>query len=281
VGKVRLAVSNLERSIAFYRDVIGLAMLSVDAGKSISRLGAHGETRVLLELEASGVEPVGRHTRLGLYHTAFLLPSRESFSAFVQHLNQLRVRFGAGDHLVSEALYLSDPDGLQVEVYVDRPRSTWQTNAGEIVMATDPVRFDQLPKVAPDSWKGAPAGTTVGHVHFYVGDLERAAAFYRDGLGLDATCWRYPGALFLGAGGYHHHVGTNLWAAGSPPASARDARLLFWELRVPNQEEIERVAARMSTGGFREEATAEGLRSFTDPWGITVMLVPHQPVDQP
>lgn len=263
VGKVRLAISNLDRSLEFYTKVIGLNVISQSA--TLAQLGAQNSQSVLLELEQlPGVQPIGRRTRLGLYHTAFLLPNREALSSFVNHLRQLRIQFGAGDHLYSEALYLTDPDGLTVEVYADRPRSTWTIDGREIVGATNPVRFSELPPVAPDSWHGAPTGTTVGHVHLYIGDLDKAARFYHAALGFDIVTWRYPGALFVSAGGYHHHVGLNIWAADSPVAGPSDSRLLFWELVLPNQQEIDRIAASLASNGFE---------ASTDPWGIKVTVV--------
>jgi catechol 2,3-dioxygenase len=267
VGRVRLAVSDLQRSVAFYSDVVGLAMLG-QAG-NLARLGAGG--KVLLELEAlPGVRALGRSKRLGLYHTAFLLPKRTDLGAFVRHLWKLGVQFGAGDHLVSEAIYLVDPDGLEVEVYADRPRGTWKYEGLQLRMGTEAVRFDELAAVATGEWRGAPAGTTVGHMHFYVGDLGAAAEFYLAGLGLDVTV-QIPSALFTSAGGYHHHVGLNVWAVGSPVASENDARLLSWELVLP-AEEIERTAASLREGGFEETVAANGTIVFADPWGIRVAL---------
>ena len=274
VGRVRLAVSNLARSVAFYRDVIGLALLSQTG--QLAQLGAHGSGYALLELEEiPGVQPIAERSRLGLYHTAFLLPTREDLSSFVRHLWKLGVLFGAGDHGVSEALYLVDPDGLEVEVYADRPRAQWQYANGRLRMGTQAVRFETLPKVE-DSWKGAPAGTTVGHMHFYVGDLQTAAEFYCAGLGLDVTV-RIPSALFTSAGGYHHHVGLNVWAAGSPVASEQDARLLSWQLVLPDAREIDHVVDRLRALGYVETQDAGGERAFTDASGITVALVtePH------
>jgi catechol 2,3-dioxygenase len=271
VGRVRLAVSELARAVEFYTGVIGLAVLESDG--LVARLGVRGGGRVLLELEAQpGVQPIGRRTRLGLYHTAFLLPSRESLSSFVRHLVRSNVEFGAGDHIYSEAIYLTDPDGLQVEVYADRPRSAWRYEGREIVSATGPVAFDKLPQVAEESWQGAPEGTTVGHVHLYVGDLELARRFYHEALGLDVVTWRYPGALFISAGGYHHHVALNIWAAGSPSASDRDARILFWELALPNAEEVARVSAVLRAARYPAVTMANGSVGFRDPWGITVAL---------
>lgn len=271
VGKAKLAVSQLNRSVAFYRDVIGLAVL--EQVGSVSRLGIRATNTVLLELEAvPGVEPLGKRSRLGLYHTAFLLSSREALSSFVQHLRTKHIPFGAGDHLYSEALYLTDPDGLSVEVYADRPRSSWITDGNELLSAVEAVRFDELPKVPTSSWQGAPVGTTLGHMHFYVGDLKKASEFYHAGLGLTIMTWRYPGALFTSAGGYHHHVGLNVWAADSPRAAPNDARLVYWELLLPNTEEVQVAAASLIAAGYEAmPGDASGVL-FMDPWGITVAL---------
>src|SRR5258708_8535150 len=137
-----------------------------------------------------------------------------------------------------------------------------------MVMATEPLRFEELPAVAENSWKGAPAGTTVGHVHLYVGDLEAAAEFYHAALGLDITTARYPGALFTSAGGYHHHVGLNVWAANSSPASEHDARLLFWALVLPNKEELKRATASLANAAYLSLTPATRTPAVTDPSGI-------------
>lgn len=271
VGEVCLAISDLAASIDFYTLVIGLAVISNDG--QIARLAPQNSQRILLELQQiPGVKPIGRRTRLGLFHTAFLLPNREHLASFVHHLENLRVPFGAGDHLYSEALYLTDPDGLTVEVYADRDRSLWSVRNREIVGATEAVRFDLLPAVADDSWHGAPAATTVGHVHLYIGDLKQAARFYHETLGLDIVTWSYPGALFTSAGAYHHHVGLNVWAAGSPPASASDARLLYWQLVLPNHREFEQIVESFKNAGVPPVETPAGLPAFRDPWGIVVAL---------
>lgn len=271
VGKVRLAVSNLDRSIAFYRDIIGLAVIT--QGALIASLGAHGDQQPLLELEEQpNIQPVRERSRLGLYHTAFLLPTRAALSSFVQHLWKHNISFGAGDHHVSEAIYLVDPDGLEVEVYADRPREQWTSGNLPIKMGVQAVNFRELAAVTSAPWQRAPAGTTVGHMHFYVGELRAAKTFYCDGLGLDITV-QIPTALFTSAGGYHHHVGLNTWAAGSPIASEKDARLLFWELALHNPEEIDRAAASLQQAGYSETASAHGKRAFADDNGITVTLV--------
>lgn len=272
IGRVRLAVSSLERSVDFYTQVIGLQILS--AQNHMACLGPHASQQVLLELEQlPGVRPIEPGSRLGLYHTAFLLPTRADLGRFIRHLNQQRVSFGAGDHLYSEALYLTDPDGLTVEVYADRDRSAWQVEDRELITATNPVHLGELTVLSSDPWLGAPAGTMVGHVHLYVGDLKQASTFYHDALGLDLTTWRYPGALFLSAGAYHHHVAVNTWAAGSPVALANDARLLRWELVLPAPDDVRRVEGSLRSAGVEPHADSSRTPVFADPWNIRVALV--------
>lgn len=271
VGRVRLAVSDLAKSIIFYTRVIGLVVLN--QSDPLVQLGVTGDSQILLELEqVPGVHPIDRRDRLGLYHSAFLLPNRESLSSFVAHLVDQGIHFGSGDHLYSEAIYLVDPDGLSVEVYADRPRDQWIYEGLEIVSATNPIDFDGLLALPHQQWKAAPAGTVIGHVHLYVGDLDQAAGFYHATLGFDIVTWRYPGALFMSAGGYHHDLAVNIWAAGSPPASSSDARLLFWELILPNAEARSRAEESLAAAGYKYTPVATGDPGYTDPWGIQVSL---------
>ncbi len=277
IGKVRLAVSNLEKSVRFYRDVIGLAVFKVATEAEtndgpLASLGEHGSDRVLLELQQlPGVKPIGQGSRRGLYHTAFLLPSRAALGSFVRHLAKLGTAFGSADHLFSEAIYLVDPDGLTVEVYADRDRSAWLYDDRQIVGATKPLQFAELSRIAGGPWQGAPEGTTVGHIHLYVGDLDRAKRFYHTAMGLDIVTWNLPGALFLSAGGYHHHIGFNTWAAGSPIASEKDARLLFWELVLPDHDAVAKISSRLRTVALSSDESAGNLPAFADSDGIRVI----------
>ena len=276
VGRVRLAIADLERSVSFYTKVIGLQVLERSA--SFASLGPAGSSDVLLDLEqVPGVRPIDRRTRLGLYHSAFLLPTRAALASFVAYLVRNGIDFGSGDHLYSEALYLVDPDGLSVEVYADRSRDRWIYEGRELVSATEPLDFKDLLTGESTTWKGMPAGTVVGHVHLYVGDLQQASRFYHEVLGLDIVTWRYPGALFMSAGGYHHDVAVNVWAAGSPPASATDSRLLFWELVLPDEETRQAAQQSLATAGFACDLTLTGEPSYVDPWGIQVVLVLEKP----
>ncbi len=271
VGRVRLQVSDLTRSIAYYEKVLGLRVLH--RGDSIATLGVSDGDRPLIGLEElPGARRVRKRGLLGLYHFAVLLPHRASLGKFVAHLAEIGERAGMSDHRVSEAIYLTDPDGLGIEVYADRPRDTWVIESQQIQMATNPLDVGDLVIAARgERWTEAPRGTVIGHVHFFVGDIVEAERFYHAGLGLDKIVWNYPGALFMSAGGYHHHVGTNTWAAGSPPASAEDARLLDWELVLPGNESVSAALASIESAGFVVERQ-NGIGFATDPWGIRVRL---------
>jgi catechol 2,3-dioxygenase len=272
LGGVRLQVAELARSLAFYEGVLGLRVLERDdAG---ARLGAADGTETLVTLEPRpGARPMRARGRLGLYHFALLLPDRAALGRFVRHLGERGERAGAGDHLVSEAFYLQDPDGLGIEVYADRPRSTWRRTGRQLMMATDPVDVAALVREAGDlPWAGMPAGTIMGHVHLHVGDLARADAFYAEGLGFDRMVTQYPGALFLGAGGYHHHLGTNTWAgAGAAVPTEADARLLEWTVELPSIEDVARAAESLARGGHLV-TEADGQAVAIDPWGTQVRL---------
>lgn len=272
LGRVRLQISDLDRSLAYYRDPLGFRVL--DRSANGATLGAHGDDRTLIELvERAGATPVPRRGRLGLYHFAILLPDRASLGRFVGHLGQVGARAGMSDHLVSEAVYLQDPDNLGIEVYADRPRSSWRHEGRQLAMSTEPLDVRGLVHAAAGApWAGMPLGTTIGHVHLHVGDIDEAAAYYHHGLGFDKVVWNYPGALFLSAGGYHHHLGTNTWAAGAPSAGENDARLLDWEIVVPRAEDAEAAARSVEAAGYRVTQAGDS-RLLTDPWGTTLRLI--------
>jgi catechol 2,3-dioxygenase len=266
---VRLQVSDLQRSVAYYGQLLGLTVYSATA--HAATLGPHGDAGPFLSLEArSGVVPA-RRGAFGLYHFAILLPDRASLAQFTAHLAAVGVRVGSADHLVSEALYLWDPDGLGIEVYADRPRTAWRHQHRELLMTTEPLDVeDLLAASGGGAWVGMPAGTTIGHVHLHVGGLDEAATFYHASLGLDKMVWSYPGALFLAAGGYHHHLGTNVWAPG-PSATEDEARLLEWELVVPNGEDVAAAAKSLRARGYAVEDTPRGC-AVADPWGTRLRI---------
>lgn len=272
LGAVRLQVSSLERSLAYYQGVLGMRVLRREAG--VAHLGADGADAELVELrERPGAAPVPQRGRLGLYHFAILLPDRAALGRFIMHLAAIGERAGASDHMVSEALYLQDPDGLGIEVYADRPRSFWRAQNRELLMSTEPLNVDDLVRAAGGApWTGMPAGTVMGHVHLHVGDLERGAAFYHAALGLDRVVWSYPSALFLSAGGYHHHLGINTWAGSrAVPAGEGDARLIEWTMILARAEDARRAAESLRAAGFSPER--DGYDWITrDPWGTTLRI---------
>lgn len=272
LGRVRLRVSDLTRSLSFYETVLGMRVIRKADG--VAALGTNEDGRVLVELnETRGVSPAAQRGRLGLYHFAILLPDRKALGRFIAHARKLGVRLGSADHLVSEALYLHDPDGLGIEVYCDRPRDTWRRAGREIMMATDPLDIDDLLRAAGDAqWDGMPAGTVMGHAHLHVGDLQQARTFYSDALGFDVMTASYPGALFLGAGGYHHHLGTNVWAgAGARPTRADEAGLVEWTIELPDAASVNAAANSISTAGHA--VMRAGNDAVTaDPWGTAIRL---------
>lgn len=271
VGAVHLQVSDVQRSVQYYEQVIGLRARSVNA--DTATLTAHGDDRPLVILRSKPGVTRARRGGFGLYHFAILLPERAALGRLAAHLSALDVRVGMADHLVSEALYLSDPDGLGIEVYADRPRATWQHRNGELVMTTEPLDIAGVIAAGNGRWTGVPGGTTIGHVHLHVGSLEEAEAFYHRALGLDKTVWSYPGALFLSAGGYHHHLGTNVWAPGPSP-SPDHAQLLEWELIVPRAEDVTAVAHNLQRAGYQSDNTQNDLIT-ADPWGTRIRVRAH------
>jgi catechol 2,3-dioxygenase len=261
---VHLLVSDLPRSVAYYEHVVGLQPFAV--GHEHAVLGSD-DGRSLVELHTRGGVAPAQRGALGLYHFAILLPSRAELGRFAAHLGSLGIRVGMADHLVSESLYLWDPDGLGIEVYADRPRSAWKLNGREVVMATDPLHIDDvIAQGAGVTWTGVPAGTTMGHVHLNVGSLDVAEAFYHRALGFDKMVWSYPGALFMAAGGYHHHLATNVWSAGAPP-SPDQAQLIQWELVLPSRNETAAAAQSLREAGHHTE-TEQDAHGFVvaDPW---------------
>ena len=269
IGAVHLQVVDLQRSRSYYEGVLGLrAHGMTDTSVALS---GEGEDRPLLTLHTKPAVAPARRGALGLYHFAILLPTRSALGRFASHLASLGLRLGMADHLVSEALYLWDPDGLGIEVYADRPRDTWQQRDRELAMTTDALDIRSVIAAGRGGrWRGAPEGTTMGHVHLHVGSLERAEAFYHRALGFDKTVWSYPGALFMSAGGYHHHVAANTWSQG-PAASVDEARLLEWDLMVPSASDVEAVERSVRDGGYVVESRGKSV-VVADPWGTRVHI---------
>jgi catechol 2,3-dioxygenase len=221
IGQVSLTVRDLDRSVSFYRDVLGFREIAgpEDASARTTRLGSG--RRVLLELhENTSAVPKPRRSS-GLFHFAILVPSRAALGRSLRRLSDQRWPLsGASDHLVSEALYLSDPDGLGIEIYRDRPRDEWPRVDGQLQMATDPLDLQSIidEPGAAETWTGMDPATVIGHVHLHVPHLDAAEEFFCGRIGFEPTVRGYPGALFVAAGGYHHHLGLNTWTGiGAPP----------------------------------------------------------------
>ena len=261
----------MARTAAWCQRVLGLEPLS-PAGES-SRLGSATGGPLVELRERPGLRPVPPRGLLGLYHYALLLPSRADLGRFLVHLRELGEPFGASDHLFSEAIYLTDPDGITVEVYADRPREQWVYRDGEIVGALDPLDDADLVRAAGSSrWQGVPADTRMGHLHFFTADLATANRFYVEALGFAVSIRSLPGALFVAAGGYHHHVGLNVWAASERQADEGDAGLDTWSLVVPSAAARAALTDRLSASHVAVE-TGSGPRVASDPWGIRVRIM--------
>lgn len=255
MGRVVLTVNDLDRLSDFYQRAVGLHLL--ERADGVATLGAGGQ--VLLELREDRSARRRSPREAGLFHTAFLLPSRSDLARWTRHAVENRLRLdGASDHAVSEALYLTDPEGNGIEIYADRPRERWLHEDGMIVMTTEPLDLDDLIGAAGDrGWTGFPDGAVVGHVHLQVGELAKAESFYAGVLGLEVTC-RYPGAVFYAADGYHHHLATNVWnSRGAAERVFPATGLAELEIRLDPER-----AARIDRSS----------PVLADPWGTPIAL---------
>jgi catechol 2,3-dioxygenase len=271
VGAVHVTVSDLERSLAYYRQAIGLEVLERGAGRA--RLGVGGRELLVL-VELAGARP--GHGYTGLYHFALLVPTRPDLARWLAHAARERVALvGASDHYVSEAIYLSDPDGHGVEIYRDRPREVW---AGKVAATLTTVRLDvedllgELERTGAEPFDGLPAGTVMGHVHLKVAAIAQTVAFYRDLLGFGLMAQLGEQAAFLGAGGYHHHLGANTWeSAGAPPPPPGTAALRHATIVLPDAAERDRLLGRLEQSGQATRESGEG-PLVLDPSGNALLL---------
>ena len=271
MGAVHLTVSDLERSLTFYRDVLGLAALAREDGRA--SVGT-GERELLVLVAEPGARPAYGHT--GLYHFALLLPERADLAAWLAHVARERVPLaGLSDHFVSEAIYLSDPDGHGIEVYWDRPREVWEGQVGAR-MTTLPLDtrglLGELDDPATTPFDGLPAGTVMGHVHLRVAAIADTVAFYRDVLGFGLMAQLGAQAAFLAAGGYHHHLGANTWeSAGATAPPAGTAALRQATIVLPDADERDRMVDRLERAGHEARAGDDGPVAV-DPSGNALLL---------
>jgi catechol 2,3-dioxygenase len=273
IGKVRLRVADIDALSAFYERVVGLR--DVERDGDLARLGPEGGEPLIELVSAPAASPAPSFST-GLFHLALLVPDRPELARSLRRVIEQGWRLtGASDHLVSEALYLRDPEGNGIEIYRDRPREEWgHTGTGELRMATLPLDLDGVmgePAADGDVPNGMPAAATMGHVHLQVADIPAVEAFYNGALGLDVMVRSYPGALFLAAGGYHHHLGLNTWQSeGAPPPPDGALGLDRYELVLPDEDERDAAAARVGATGDPVHLD-EGVLA-TDPSGNHVLL---------
>lgn len=272
VGEVHLVVADLARSSAFYTQSIGLRPLR--RSNDCVAFGVDGRVLVVLHEQPGAVRPRGV---TGLFHLALLVPARADLARWLAHAFADRVELtGLSDHGVSEAIYLNDPDGHGIEIYADAPRATWEGRVSRrlTVAPLDVAALDASRPALDDGWSGAIVpGTTVGHVHLRVSDLHSATAFYRDRVGLELTARLGPDAALLGVGGYHHHIGLNVWGSrGAPPPGPDVARLLSLRLILPDGRAVDDLASRLQAAGDPATRTS-GTTVVQDPSGNAVELV--------
>jgi catechol 2,3-dioxygenase len=273
VGTVSLTVADLARSRTFYERAIGLSASELDDGTLA--FGVAGEP-ALIELRGDSSAPRLNRRAPGLYHLAILVPTRLDLAFALARLAQARWPLGgASDHLVSEAVYLSDPDGNGIEIYRDRSRADWPRSGDQLQMSTLPLDLDDVRaelRTATALQTTAPARTRIGHVHLQVADLAQAEAFYNGVLGFDVIVRGYPGALFVSAGGYHHHIGLNTWhSAGAAPATGDSVGLRSFAIELPDEGALAAVLARVQKNSIAGTPVPGGVLVH-DPFGSGVVL---------
>ncbi|OLN22162.1 glyoxalase [Domibacillus antri] len=269
VGEVNIYVTDLNRSIEFYKSVIGFQVLEQTERKAV--LTIDGKTPLLTIEQPAGVTPKEERTS-GLYHFALLLPARSDLSAFLHHLLQTGYRFGASDHYVSEALYINDPDGNGIEVYRDRPSSEWTWSNDKVAMATEPLDGDSLLAESDAEWNGLPAETVMGHIHLHVSDLQKAEEFYTEGLGFKVVSL-YPQAIFTSTGGYHHHIALNTWQGAGVPAPKENSVGLNWfTLVFPDDVSRENAVGNLQQMGASVKKE-HNVYETADPSGNRIRLI--------
>ncbi len=268
LGPLQLLVSDLQRAVHFYGEIIGFKTLQSE--NDFACFSADGKTPLLALKAFPRLKPRPPHA-YGLYHFAVLVPNRMALARSLHHLLEMTYPLqGASDHLVSEAMYLADPDGNGIEIYSDRPAEEWLWHKRQVQMETHPLDLDFLlaelghGKV---TWTGLAPETRIGHVHLQVPDLYEAEQFYRQALGFEVTTRYGSGAVFLSAGGYHHHVGLNNWVGSNGHAALNDvAGMSYFTVCVPDENELARLTEHLKQQRFAFQASA-GQIGLADPAG--------------
>ncbi|GHH97867.1 VOC family protein [Neobacillus kokaensis] len=269
VGDVTIKVKNLDYSVTFYQNIIGLKVLEKSDNRAV--LTANGKTPLLTLEQPNNV--IGKEARTsGLYHFAILLPTRADLSVFLRHLVQTGCQLGAADHYVSEALYLNDPDGNGIEVYRDRPSSEWTWKNGLVEMATEQLDGQGILAESNAEWQGLPEGAVMGHIHLHVGDLQKAEDFYTKGLDFNVVSY-YPQAVFLSTGGYHHHIAINTWqGAGAKQPAENSVGLSWYTIVYPDAAARDAVVEKLKQLGEQVQKDTDYYLT-SDPSGNRIRLV--------
>src|SRR5205809_5758806 len=272
-GLVTLRVADLERSRRFYQGLLAFQPIKEEPGKVV--LSGQDKQPLLELIEVPGAAPQPRRAT-GLYHVAILFPTRADLGHELLRVAAAGIQIGQGDHLVSEALYISDPDDNGLELYRDRPRSEWHWTNGMVEMATDPVDIRGLIAEGErdaEPWEVIPAGTRVGHIHLQVGDITEAKQFYHTILGFDVTAdLSEHGAPFVSASGYHHHIGLNTWhSRGAKPTPENAAGLQTYIIAIPSREGLQEVKERLIAHHV-PYVEQEDLIRVNDPWSNHIIL---------
>jgi catechol 2,3-dioxygenase len=270
MGIVTLKVAQLARQIAFYTQVIGLRVLAQSPTTAL--LGVDVPLLALLALPNAQPQP---RRSTGLFHLALLVPSRADLGRVLANLVRYQVRIGGGDHFVSEAVYLNDPEGNGIELYRDRPRHEWTWQGTQVHMGTVELDFAGILNSVPDpdqAFQGLPNGTTMGHVHLKVGDIAQAEAFYSGVLGFDVVARMEDSALFVSAGGYHHHLGLNVWQSlGAPPLPVDSIGLAEFTIVVPDATALTPITQRLQSIHTAYTQDSAGLH-LQDPWQNQILI---------
>ncbi|MEL3972521.1 VOC family protein [Rossellomorea oryzaecorticis] len=271
IDQVTIKVQDIQRSTKFYQEIIGFKVL--DQSQNQAHLTADGQTPLLTIVQPENVTPKQPRTT-GLYHFAILLPERADLGRILHHFAQLNIPLGSSDHLVSEALYLNDPDGNGIEVYSDKPSADWTWNGGQVEMAVDPIDARAiLAEGEGEPWTGLPSKTVMGHLHLHAADLDETADFYTKGLGFEVVSSLGNQALFLSTGRYHHHIGLNTWnGTGAPKPAESSAGLKSFNVCFPSQEEKDAATNRLKTLGHQVNIDQDGSISTEDPSGNKLYL---------